>query len=231
MTRTLSPSGGNRMRSTEILSEPMDGPKNLADTWTTSRRSTSLTSHPSIKGTSTKAPSRWRATRRIVKLDQGKQEQIRTHYEHSRKSSTRTRQRPFDEALRAKFEGMSQNWRTCFSQLSPSSSSSQIGGSANIKTLNGVNTKTPNGNEEIKYGKFAGFHRSFACRNWRFPCKRQGKCRQNTSSHAHFSQSCRVAHVLSTLNLHTRMRVAQDVFFGTDGMEKARQYGKTGTTR
>ena len=50
MTRILSQSGGHRMRSTEILSEPTDGRKNIADTWTASRRSTSLTPHPGIRG-------------------------------------------------------------------------------------------------------------------------------------------------------------------------------------
>ena len=70
MIGTLSQSGGNRTRSTEILIEPMDGQKNIADTLTTSRRSTSLFTDPGIRGTGTKAPSRWRATMRIVKLDQ-----------------------------------------------------------------------------------------------------------------------------------------------------------------
>ena len=68
--RTLLKSGGNKMESTEILSKPMDGRKNIADTWTASRRSTSLTPHPGIRGTGTRAPSRWHATMRIVNLDQ-----------------------------------------------------------------------------------------------------------------------------------------------------------------
>ena len=35
-------------------------------------------------------------------------------------------------------------------------------------------------------------------------------CRPSTLSHAHFSQSCRVARCLSTFHLHTHMRAAQD---------------------
>ena len=50
-------------------SKPMDGQMNIADTWTTSRRSTSLAPHPGIQGTGTRAPSRWHATMKIVKLD------------------------------------------------------------------------------------------------------------------------------------------------------------------
>ena len=38
----------------------------------------------------------------------------------------RTRQRPIDEELQAKFEWLSQHWRTYFAQSSSSSSSSQI---------------------------------------------------------------------------------------------------------
>ena len=68
-TRLLSQSDGNRMSSTEIRSWPMDGQKNIADTWTTSRRSTSIASQPGSRGTGTRAPSRWRVTKRIVKLD------------------------------------------------------------------------------------------------------------------------------------------------------------------
>ena len=56
VVRTLLTSGGTRMRSTEILSMPMDGRKNVADTWTTSRRSTSLAPLPGIGGTGTRAP-------------------------------------------------------------------------------------------------------------------------------------------------------------------------------
>ena len=48
----------------------------------------------------------------------------------------RMRQRPFDEASRAELEWMSQNWKTCFSQPSSSSSSQQYG--ANTKTLNSM---------------------------------------------------------------------------------------------
>ena len=70
VVRTLLKSGGKRMKCTEILSKSMDGQKNLPDTWTASRRSTSLTLHPGIRGTGSKAPSRWHAKLRIVNLDQ-----------------------------------------------------------------------------------------------------------------------------------------------------------------
>ena len=75
MVRTLLESSGNRMKSTEILSKHKDGPKNIADTWT-SRRSTSLTPHPGTRGIGTRAPSRWCATMMIVKLDRCEQEKI-----------------------------------------------------------------------------------------------------------------------------------------------------------
>ena len=55
MVRTLLKSGDNRMKSAEFLSKPVDGRKNIADTWTTSRRWTSLTPHPGIRGTGARA--------------------------------------------------------------------------------------------------------------------------------------------------------------------------------
>ena len=42
-----------------MLTKFMDGQKNVADTWTTSRRSTSPTPHPGTRGTCARAPSRW----------------------------------------------------------------------------------------------------------------------------------------------------------------------------
>ena len=100
--------------SIEIFSKPTDGQKNIADIWTTSRRSTSLTPHSGIRGTGTRAPSRWGATMRIVKLDQRKQEKdfntttkflASLRQDQGRQNSfipknERMRQRPFDEALR-----------------------------------------------------------------------------------------------------------------------------------
>ena len=41
------------MKSFEILSKPTDGQKNIADTRTTSQRSTSLTPNPGTRGTVT----------------------------------------------------------------------------------------------------------------------------------------------------------------------------------
>ena len=49
---------------------------------------------------------------------------FQSHYAR-RTTEFYTRQRPFDEELRAKLEWMSQNWRTHFAQPSSSSSSSQ----------------------------------------------------------------------------------------------------------
>ena len=66
---------GKRVKSIEILRKPMDGQKNIADTWTTSRRSTSPTPHPGTTGTGTRAPSHWCAMMMIVKLDRSEQEE------------------------------------------------------------------------------------------------------------------------------------------------------------
>ena len=63
-------SGGKRMKSIEILG-------NIADTWTTSRRSTSQAPHPGTTGTGTRAPSHWYAkTMMIVKLDRSEQGRV-----------------------------------------------------------------------------------------------------------------------------------------------------------
>ena len=67
---------------------------------------------------------------KIVKKDQRTQIQVfRIITQGGRQNffpkNERTRQRPFDEELQAKFEWMSQNWRTHFAQPSSSSSSSQ----------------------------------------------------------------------------------------------------------
>ena len=47
----------HKMRSTESLSEPMDGRKNIADTWTTLPRSTFPTSRHITRGIGTRTPS------------------------------------------------------------------------------------------------------------------------------------------------------------------------------
>ena len=124
------------MKSTEILSNPKDGQKNIADTWTTSRRSISSAPRPGSRGTGTRAPSRWCAmmdrqagpikartylkpTTKIptcLRQEQGQQNSFIP-------KNARVRQRPFDEALRAELEWVSQHWRTYFAQSSSSSSS------------------------------------------------------------------------------------------------------------
>ena len=63
------------MESTGILRKPVDGPKKIADTWTTSRRSTSPMPHPGTRGTGTRAPS-YLFSMMTSKLDQRKQEKI-----------------------------------------------------------------------------------------------------------------------------------------------------------
>ena len=47
------------------------------------------------------------------------------------------------------------------------------------------------------------FFKDYAYRQLRFPCKRRGRT-QNTSSHAHFSQSCSCSALDSTLHTYIR---------------------------
>ena len=185
MTRILSQSGGNSMRSTEILSEPMDGRKNIADTSITSRRSTSLTPHPGIRGAGTRAPSRWHATMRIVKLDQWKQEEISDPLPKfsqvfdknldDRIPLFRRTRRPFDEARRAELEWMSHNWSTYFSQPSSSSSSQNWWQHEHPYSQWREHQDTQWRRSPMERSKMVNsqiFPRSFAYRKWRFPCKR-----------------------------------------------------------
>ena len=81
--------------STEILSSPIDGQKNVADTWTTSRRSTSLTSQTGSTG-----PVREPVTLACNEEDRQaglvkRKKRFQTHYASSRKSSTRTKTTEF----------------------------------------------------------------------------------------------------------------------------------------
>ena len=69
-------SDGKVTKRFENLRNVMDGQKNFADTWTTSRRSTSLALHPGISGTGTKTPSCWFLMMMIGKLDRCVHEQI-----------------------------------------------------------------------------------------------------------------------------------------------------------
>ena len=57
----------------------------------------------------------------------------------------RMRRRPFDEALRAELEWMSQNWKNLFLTTFPLCHLHKIGSNTNNKTLNCVNSKTLNG--------------------------------------------------------------------------------------
>ena len=116
VTRTLSKSGGNKMRSTEILSEPMDGRKNIADTCTTSRRSTSESNitlacnDEDRQAGPMKARKDFRPTTKMLaslRQEQGRQNSFIPKIE-------RMRQRPFDEAMQAKLEWMTQNWSFFF---------------------------------------------------------------------------------------------------------------------
>ena len=69
-------SDGKSTKSTEILSKPLDERKNFADTWTTSRRSTSPAPHPGTRGTGTRTPSHWCALVMIAKPDRCQHEKI-----------------------------------------------------------------------------------------------------------------------------------------------------------
>ena len=62
-------SDGRMTKSIENLRKLMDGQKKFADTWTTSRRSTSATAQPGTSGTGTKTPSSWYPMMMIAKLD------------------------------------------------------------------------------------------------------------------------------------------------------------------
>ena len=202
-------------RSTEILSEPMDGRKNIADTWTTSRRSTSLTPHPGIRSTGTRAPTRWQATMRIVKLDQWKQEEIsdplRKFSQISDKNKddriplfrrTRARQRLLDEELRAELERICQNWRTYFSQPSSSSWSSQNWWQHEHQDSQWrEHQDTQWQDHQYHTWWFRRLFQGVSLTGNRDSLASDGVCGQNTSSHAHFSQSWRVAHVWAHLTV------------------------------
>ena len=82
----------------------------------------------------------------------------------------RVRQRPFDDALRAELEWMSQQMgKLPGRNLLPLHHPHNNGGNTNIKTLIGANTKTPNG-EIISGGKSDGY-RLFANPMWQPLCK------------------------------------------------------------
>ena len=130
----------------------------------------------------------------------------------------RVRQRNFSEALRTELEWQSPNWKNLLGRnLLPLHHPHNNGGNTNIKTLNGANTKTLNG-EITSGGKSDGCSvdfcvTDFAYRHWRMSCSRRSvEDRKNTSSHAHFSQSCQCRAHLSTFDLsHARSRHDWDV--------------------
>ena len=128
MTKLLSQSGGNRVVSIEILSKSTDGLKNISDTWTTSRRSTFLTSPPWHQR------QRYERTITLACNDEGRQvgpmterkdfkpfaqvlaslrqEQGRQNFFSPK--NERMRQRRFDDASRAELERMSQKMEDLF---------------------------------------------------------------------------------------------------------------------
>ena len=198
--------------STELLSEPIDGRKNIAETWTTSRRSTSLISHPGIRGIGTRAPSRWYATGRIVKLVQWKQEKIpdllrkfSQVFDKNKddrillfRRTRELRQRPFNEALRAELEWMSQNWRTYVSQPSSSSSSSQNWSQhehQDARWSEHQDSQWQDHQWQDHQWWIRRFFQGVSLTGNSDSLVSDGRCRPNTSSHAHCSQSCLVAQV------------------------------------
>ena len=127
------------MKSIEILSKPTDGQKNIADTWTyltTIEISYTAPWHQRHHYESTitlvcndddrqAAPTRARndfkpttKTLTCLRQEQGRQNSFIPKNE-------RVRERPFDEALRAELEWISQIWKTYWSQPSSSTSPSQ----------------------------------------------------------------------------------------------------------
>ena len=130
---------GSRLHCIEILRKPVDGQKNFADTWITSRRSTSPTPAPWHQR------RRYQSTITLVCNDDDRQAGpmrarkdfrsvtkilTRLRQEQGRQNSfipknERVRQRPFDESLRAELEWQSQHWKTYWSQPFSSSSSQQ----------------------------------------------------------------------------------------------------------
>ena len=157
----------------------MDGQKNIADTWTASRRSTSLTPHPS---TSTRAPSRWRATMRIVKLDQWKQEKTSVPLRKFSQVFDKKKDNIIPLLQRTREQGKDHSMKHCeqnyngwvnigglISHNFLPHHLHKIGGSTNIKTLNGMNTKTPTG--KITSGEKSEGHRLFAKPMWQPRCE------------------------------------------------------------
>ena len=80
------------VRKNKHASIVLSGQKIIADTWTTSRRSTSPTAQPGTSGTGTKTPSCWYAVMMIGKLDRCEGEKIfQVHHANSRGNSQNLR--------------------------------------------------------------------------------------------------------------------------------------------
>ena len=133
--------------SIENLRKFMDGQKIIADSWTTSRRSTSATAQPGTSGTGTKTSSSWYPVLMIGKLDRCEREktlcpprklsQIFDENKDDRiPKNDRARQRRFDEALRADLEWHSPDWKLNRRKL-PHHHLHNNGGNTNTKTLDG----------------------------------------------------------------------------------------------
>ena len=181
-------------KSIEILSSPMGGRKNIADTalWHQRHRYESTITLVCNDEDRQAGPMKARkdvgpTTKILASL---RQEQGREN--SCIPKNERLRQRPFDETLRAESEWMSQIENLFLATFSSSSSSQQNWWQHEHQFTNG----------EILNGEFADFSR--------FPCKRRVVWTEHFVARTFFSVlSCRAR--LSMFNLHTRMRVAQDV--------------------
>ena len=177
-------SDGRMTKSIENLRKFMDGQKIIADTWTTSRRSTSATAQPGTSGTCTKTPSSWYPVMMIGKLDRCEREktlcrprklsQIFDENEDDRiPKNERARQRPFDEALRADLEWHSPDWKLNRRKL-PHHHLHNNGGNTNTKTLNGeITIGGKSGGYRLFQSHIGFFFTDFACRHQRMSCTRR----------------------------------------------------------
>ena len=139
-TVTIPSCSDDRMtKSIENLRNIMDGLKIIADTWTTSRRSTSPTTQLGTSGTGTKTSSYWYPTMMISKLDRREREKktspphkISQFFDKNKDDRTsifrRKREHAKDHSMEhceQTWNGTAPNWKTHMSQTSSSSSSSQ----------------------------------------------------------------------------------------------------------
>ena len=216
-----------RTKSIEILRELMDGQKNFADTWNTSQRSTSPTPHLGTRCTGTKTPSRWYATKMIAQLDRCEHEKIFSPLRFDKNKDDiipffrRTREYGKDHSMKhceETWNGRAKVGRPPGRNL-PLHHLHNNGGNTNTKTPNGANTKTLNGEITIG-GKSDGCrlfqsHIGFVSQISRTDiseCRaRDGGWRQNTSSHAHFSQCCRCRAPLTFTRTCVWLKISQEL--------------------